>query len=140
VGGDWYTNFCNRRAALMLFYSRSQLIAHYNCLVADITNEDPKTALVGAIIKLENGQYDKQLSQALNPEGIRMGTSKMKDVYTPKFETLSNALGKVASAFAVRKPAVKVGKAPGIALLNECNAQFKTYTRQLLLSVLQMSV
>jgi hypothetical protein len=103
----------------MLFYSRSQLIAHYNCLVADITKEDPKTALVGAIIKLENGQYDKQLSQALNPEGIRMGTSKMRDVYTPKFETLSNALSKVDSAFAVRKPAVKVGKARGIALFNE---------------------
>ena len=105
----------------MLFYSRSQLIDHYNCLMADITKEEPKTALVGAIIKLENGQYDKQLSQALNPEGIRMGTSKMRDsnVYTPKFETLSNALSKVDSAFAVRKPAVKVGKAPGIALLNE---------------------
>ena len=112
----------------MLFYWRSQLIDHYNCLVADITKEDPKTALVGAIIKLENGQYDKQLSQALNPEAMRIGTSKMRDVYTTKFETLSSALGKVDAAFAVRKPAVRVGKARGVvALFND--PAFEHYVR-----------
>ncbi len=112
MDGDWYTNLFNRKAALFLFYARTQLILHYNCLLGDLTKEEPKAALVGAIINLQNGQYDKQLSQALNAEATRIGTSKLKDLYTTKFEGLSNALGKVNSAFAVRKPAAKVVKAP----------------------------
>ena len=117
----------NRKAALILFYARSQLITHYNCLLADITKEEPKTALVGAIINLENGMYDKQLSLALNAEAMKMGTLKLKDLYTSKFERLSNELSKVNSAFAVRKRAAKVAKAPVVALLNE--AAFETYIR-----------
>jgi len=127
VDGDWYTILFNRKAALFLFYARSQLIIHYNCLLGGLTKEEAKVALVGAIIHLENGLYDKDLNKALNAEGIKIGTSKLKDLYTPKFEGLSNALGKLNSAFAVRKPAAKVVKAPVVALLNE--AAFGTHIR-----------
>jgi len=97
-----------RRAALLVYYVRTQLLTHYNVLMPEVATEDKKAKLAEALVKLERGDLDEQLVKALLPETVKLSGVKLKDWYTSKSEALLKMMSKIHEGFAIRKtPKVK---------------------------------
>ena len=115
----------SRRSALLVYYVRTQVLAHYNVVLPEVATEDRKTKLAEALVRLERGDFDEQLVKGLLPETVKLSGVKLRDWYTTKTEAILKMMPKINEGFAIRKmPKVKT---PVSADFNE--AAFNHYVR-----------